>query len=83
MLLSGNVFEITKQTESLVESADLLDVQIPSQTHEKEQDDLLDNHTEGVENLPDEEKLTKLSTDAGFVKAVGPGQLTLHDQGYR
>ena len=48
-------FEITKQTESLVESADLLDVQILSQTNEKEQADLLDKHKERVENLPDEE----------------------------
>ena len=35
MLRSGNVLEITKQTESLLESADLWNVQILSQTNEK------------------------------------------------
>ena len=50
MLRSGNVFESTKQTESLLESADLLDVQIRSQTNEKEQGDLLDKHKERVKS---------------------------------
>ena len=74
MFYSDRVLEITKQTYSLVESADLLNVQKPSQADEKEQGDLLHIHKERAENLPDDEKLTKLSADEGFVKAVGSGQ---------
>ena len=74
MFYSDRVLEITKQTYSLVESADLLNVQKPSQADEKEQGDLLHIHKERAENLPDEEKLTKLIADEGFVTAVGSGQ---------
>ena len=44
------------------------------QTNEKEQDDLLHIHKDKVQNLPDEEKLTKLSAVAVFAKTVGFGQ---------
>ena len=57
----------------MVKSADLLN-QRPSPTIEQEPGDLLYNQKERVQNLSNEGQLTKLCTDAGFVKTVAPGQ---------
>ena len=56
------------KSESTVTSDDLLNIQRPLLTNEQEQGDLLQNHKERVENLPNEEQLIKLCTDAGFLK---------------
>ena len=36
--------------------------------------DLLLDHKQRMENLPDDDRLIKLCSDAGFVKTVAPGQ---------
>ena len=58
--------------ESTVKTA--LNIPRPLLTHEQAQGDLLQNHKERVENLPDDEQLIKLCPDAGFIKMVAPGQ---------
>ena len=63
-----------EQSESTVGSADLLNIQRPLQNNEQAQGNLLHNHKERVQNLSNEEQLTKLCTDAGFVKTVAFGQ---------
>ena len=67
-------YAIEKQTESMVKSADLLNIRRPSPTNEQALGDLLHGHQERVQNLSKEEQLTQLCTDAGFVKTVAPAQ---------
>ena len=55
-------------------SADLLNIQSPLLTNEQAQGNLLQYHKERLENLPDDEQVIKLCTDAGFIKTVAPGQ---------
>ena len=74
LFCSDKIYAIEKQTESFVKSADLLNIQRPLQTNEHEQGDLLYNHKGRLQNLSNEKHLTKLCTDAGFVKTVAPGQ---------
>ena len=54
--------------------ADLLKTQRPLLTNEQAHWDMLQNHKERVENLPNDEQLIKLCTDEGFIKTVAPGQ---------
>ena len=63
-----------EQSGSTVGSADLLNIQRPLQNTEQAQGNLLHNHKERVQNPLNEEQLTMLCTDAGFVKTVAFGQ---------
>ena len=71
---TGKTCAVMEQSESIVTSADLLNIQRPLLTNEHAQGELLPNHKERVENLPDDEQLIKLCTDAGFMKTFAPGQ---------
>ena len=62
------------KSESLVPSADLLKTQRPLLTNEQAQGDLLQNHKERLENLPNDEQLIKLYGDEGFIKTLAPRQ---------
>ena len=70
-------FSSEKQTESMVKSADLLNIQRLLPTNEQAQGDLLSYHKERVQNLSKEKQLIKMCTDAGFIKTVAPGQFFL------
>ena len=72
-VVSHKTCAIEGKTEVLIKSADLLKVQRPLQTNDKEHGNLLCNH-QRVQNFSIEEQLTKWCTDAGFVKTVTPGQ---------
>ena len=63
-----------EQSESVVATDDLQNIQRPLPTNDQEKGDQLFYHNERVRNLSDEEQLIKLCTDAGFVKTVVPGQ---------
>ena len=67
------IYSIEKQTESMVKTADLLNIQRLLPTNEQAQGDLLYNHQERVQNLSKEKQLIKMCTDAGFIKTVAPG----------
>ena len=54
------------KSDSTVKTA--LNIQRPLLTNEQAQGDLLQNHKERVANLPNDEQLIKLCTDAGFIK---------------
>ena len=57
----------------MVAPTDLFDIQ-KSPTSELERGDPVHNYHQRLQNLSDEAQLIKLSTDAGFVKTVAPGQ---------
>ena len=79
LFCSERSYTIEKQkTESMVKSADLLNIQKrPLPTNEQALGDLLHSHKERVQNLSKEEQLIKLCTDGGFVKTVAPGQFCI------
>ena len=62
------------KSESLVLSADLLNIQSPLLINEQAQGNLLQHHKERVENLHDDEQVIKLCTNAGSIKTVALGQ---------
>ena len=63
---------VMKQSESMVKSADLLNIRRPLQTDEQAQGDLFYNHKEKCKIFRVKKQLITLCTDAGFVKTVAP-----------
>ena len=59
---------MAEKSESLVSTAELLNFQRPPLTNWLAQGNQLQNHKERVENLPDDNQLIKLCTDAAFIK---------------
>ena len=66
LISSEKTCAVMEQSESIVKSADLLNIQRPLQTDEQAQGNLLYNHKERVQVLSNEEQLIKLFTDEGF-----------------
>ena len=58
---------------SMVSLTDLLNVSKALLTHQRVQGDLLLDHKQRMENLPWDDRLIKLSSDAGFAKTVAAG----------
>ena len=54
LISSEKTYSVMKQSESKVNSADLLDIQRPLRTDKQTQGDLLSNHKERVQNLSNE-----------------------------
>ena len=69
-----------EQSESVVASDDLPNIQRPLPTNDQEKGDLLFNHNERVQNLSDEEQLIKIVYGCRFCQDSCPWT-TPHDEG--
>ena len=76
---SGNCLAATGQPVAMEkpESLDLLNVSKPILTNQRVQGNFLLDHKQRIENLPGDDRLIKLCSDAGFIKTVAPRQYSL------
>ena len=65
---------MAEQSDPLFAPADLLIMTPTSSIEILAQENLLQKHKERVQNLPQPDQLTKICTDAGFLKTVEVGQ---------